>query len=278
MKVPAVLPAILLALAPLAAAADPASPDGCGGETPCSLGARAYRAAPPPGWDGAAPLPVLIHFHGWGRTGAQVLRNRRIADAAAENGLLLIAPDGLGKSWSFWGSDSRDVDFTLEVIADAARRWPADRARVFVSGFSYGAAMAWRLACASGPDFAAYIPIAGTLWRQESIDCPGGPARIVAVHGLRDTVMDLPTGPGGETGFAVSLWRRVNASLEPAHASAEGIYDCRSWPAPPPGREVTLCLHDGGHSIPKDWLARVLPGLVTGGPVFGGIPEDARVE
>ena len=254
---------LAVALAIVLAAGTARAAETCGGAVACELDGRRYFAQPPAGWDGVSPLPVLIHYHGWGRTGQQVLRNWRIAGPASANGLLLIAPDGLGKSWSFWSADSRDLAFTDAVLADAARHWPIDRARVLVSGFSYGAAMVWRLACARGPDFAAYLPIAGTLRGQDRIECPGGPARVVQVFGLRDNVMRLPTGPGGDADFAVSLWRRVNATAAEPVAVRRGRFECRVWAAEPPGRDVTLCLHRGGHMIPRGWLAAMLPRLLA---------------
>lgn len=253
-----ILPLILIAL--LAALDWPAhAAEPCGGPVPCEIGERSYRALPPPDWDGQTPLPVLLHFHGWGRQGKGVIANPRIADAANAAGMLLIAPNGLGKSWDFWREESRDIPFAEAVLGDAAKRWPIDRARVLVSGFSYGAAMAWRLACARGSGFAfAYLPIAGTLRGQERIACYG-PARVVAVHGLKDTVMDLPRGPGGDVSAGVALWRRVNAVAEPPAESREDDYTCRDWQGLAP---VRLCTHAGGHWIPKDWLARILPELL----------------
>lgn len=226
------------------------------------MGARSYHAQPPAGWDGASPLPVLLHFHGWGRQGQNVVRNARIADAVSEAGMLLLAPNGIGKSWDFWDGESRDVPFVEEVLADAAARWPIDRGKVVVSGFSYGAAMAWRLACAEGSAFAAYLPIAGTLWRQESLDCTGGPVRLVQVHGLKDTVMDMPTGPDADHGNAVALWRRVNGTgPDPSRRYDHARYSCRDWEGG--AAPVTLCTHPGGHWIPKDWLAWALPRVLT---------------
>ena len=233
----------------------------------CQVGERSYRAKLPESWDGVSPLPVLLYFHGWGRQGLNVVRNARIAEAASDAGVLLLAPDGLGKSWDFWDGESRDVPFVGQVLADAASRWPIDRRRVIVSGFSYGAAMAWRLACAEGSAYAGFLPIAGTLWRQESLDCAGGPVRVVQVHGLKDTVMDMPTGPDADHGDAVALWRRVNGTAPaPVRRYDHARYTCRDWEGG--AAPVTLCTHPGGHWIPKDWLAWALPKM---------LPEGARV-
>jgi polyhydroxybutyrate depolymerase len=232
----------------------------CGGADPCEVDGRTYRAQAPEGWDGQSPLPVLLHFHGWGRQGVNVIRNDRVAGAASSNGMLLLAPDGLGKSWSFWRSgEDRDVAFSDAVLADAARRWPIDPAGIYISGFSYGAAMAARVACARGDRYAGYLLIAGTLWDQTDADCAPGPLRLWQVHGLRDTVMDLPI-QGGDPAYAVALWRRANGP-DAAREETTGIFTCRHWSAA--RGETRLCLHRFGHMIPKDWLSYALPQILA---------------
>ena len=238
----------------------------CGGEGACEIGSRSYRALPPPVWDGASPLPVLLHFHGWGRQGRNVVRNKRITEAAAQNGLLLLAPDGIGKSWSFWNPEAtRDVDFIDAVLDDAARHWPIDRRRIYVSGFSYGGAMAWRVACARGDAFAGYLPIAGGLWRQSDARCQG-PVRLAHVHGLNDTVYGLPIGPEEPIEDGVRLWRRMNGADGRPDTYSHARYSCLDWPP-----DLTLCTHDGGHFIPKDWLSFMLPRIMAVGAETGPV-------
>lgn len=238
----------------------PADSAECGGEVECEVGDRGYHALPPPNWDGVEPLPVLLHFHGWRRHGTTVIRNRRISEPAGRNGLLVLAPNGLRGSWDFWGDESQDADFVDAVLADAAQRWPIDPKRVFISGFSYGGAMAWRLACLRGSDFAGYLPIAGGLRRQGDITC-SGPARLAHVHGLKDTVYGLPIGYGDPVEDGVELWRRTNRTqAEPQQRFDHARYDCRIWEGQQP---VTLCTHEGGHFIPKDWLDWILPQMLA---------------
>lgn len=230
----------------------------CAGAEACELDGRSYHIQPPEDWDGESVLPVLLHYHGWGRTGLGVLRNKRIATAASRNGYLLVAPNGLGKSWSFWSPDGlRDVEFTDAVIADLATRLPIDRARVVLSGFSYGGAMVWRVACVRGDAYAGYLSIAGTLWNPEGERCAEA-GLLWHVHGRKDTVMDLPVGPRGDLGFAMRIWRRA-AGVDPAPERewTEAAYACRAWQ----GEALRFCLHPGGHWIPKDWLALILPQL-----------------
>lgn len=234
----------------------------CGGAEPCPVGNRSYLALPPDDWNGRDALPVLIHFHGWGRTGANVIGNPEISGATREAGVLLLAPNGLSKSWSFWRAPSRDVPFVEAMVEDAARRFPIDRKRIYVSGFSYGAAMAWRLACERGADYAAFLPIAGTLWNFGELEHCSAPVRLRQVHGLADTVMDLPRGAGGDPLYAVSPWlHRNGCKTAPDKTERVGIFTESVWTSCASGRGVELDLHESGHVIPQGWMKRQLERL-----------------
>ncbi|WP_254055693.1 PHB depolymerase family esterase [Ruegeria sp. EL01] len=179
----------------------------CHGETACDLGDRSYHVLEPDGWDGETPLPVLLHFHGWARQGTVVVKHERIAGATKRRGVLLVAPNGLGKSWNFWASDTGDVGFADRVLDDVAKRYPIDPERIYVSGYSFGSAMAWRYVCQSGNDTAALLAVAGSIRQTET--CPQAPRQVRHVHGLDDTVMDFPFGPGGDATYPVALWREM---------------------------------------------------------------------
>ena len=144
------------------------------------------------------------------------------------------------------------------MIEDAASRWNIDQSRIFVSGFSYGGAMAWRLACDKGAVAAKFLPIAGSLWSGDGADC-AEPVRISHVHGLKDTVMDFPFGPNGEEEAAVSLWlERNQCDAAPDEREKVGVFTCRRWAACGTGTPVELCTHPWGHMIPKSWLSYAL--------------------
>ena len=258
----------LMAAAPVLAqgrveAATP--PGGCAMLDACAVGDRSYHARLPDEWDGESPLPVLLHFHGWARQGTLVVQHRRIAGATRARGVLLLAPNGLRGSWDFWGADSDDVGFARSVLEDAARRWPVDRARIYVSGYSYGSAMAWRFACQDGADFAALLAISGTL--RQSENCPERPGEVRHVHGLEDTVMDFPMGPGADVTHPVRLWRDRMGCAGPATAPRDWqarewlTFTRREWRDCREGR-VVLDIHPGGHFIPHGWIARQLDELL----------------
>ncbi len=246
-----------------AARATEAAPRGCGLDRPCLLEGRSYHLLEPDGWDGQEPLPVLLHFHGWMRQGDLIVRHQRIASATRKRGVLLVAPNGVGRTWNFWQSATGDVPFAAAVIEDVAKRYPIDRNHLYVSGYSYGGAMAWRYVCQNGADVAALLAISGSL--QQDSHCPQSPSEVRHVHGLADTVMDFPMGPGGDTQYPVALWRAHYACAE---GRAAGAWQARSfltfqrtrWECD--GGRVTLDIHPGGHFIPHGWIARQLDELL----------------
>lgn len=242
----------------------------CEGETPCPLGDRSYHVRVPDGWDGQTPLPVLMHFHGWQRTGALVTRHERIAGATTRRGVLLVAPNGQRKTWDFWTSRTEDVGFAAQVLEDVAKRYPIDRTQIYVSGYSYGSAMAWRYVCQNGNGVAALLGVAGTISQDE--DCPQAPRQVRHVHGVKDRVMDFPFGPGGDTTYPVALWRQKFGCGAAQPGGSWGVvefleFDRTSWPDCDTG-QVSLDTHPGGHFIPHGWIGWQLDQLMGRTPAY----------
>ncbi len=242
--------------------------DDCLEQTPCQLGDRSYHVKLPDDWDGVSKMPVMLHFHGWARQGTLIVKHGRISGATRRVGVLLIAPNGRGKSWDFWDDDTGDVDFASAVLEDVAKRYPIDRERIFVSGYSYGSAMAWRYACEAGEGIAALLAVGGTLPSQDE-DCPAGPVHVRHVHGLKDTVMDFPFGPGGDVTYPVALWRRENgcegdpASVTDWSVTEHDTFSRHVWNDCASGKPVIFDLHARGHFIPRGWIRRQLDELLA---------------
>lgn len=257
---------LLIALTLASAGGGASASDTCVSSTaPCKLGDRSYHLRVPETWDGKTPLPVLLHFHGWGRQGDVPVRHRHVGAAASEAGALLVAPDGLGKSWAFWQPGSRDTDFALAVLADVEKMLPIDRSRLFVSGYSWGSSMAWRFSCEAGQHVTALLGISGTF-NDQSETCQTGPVEVRHVHGLKDTVMDFPYGPGGDETGPVRLWLRENGcDRDPddvAKWETSMRYTHYVWDDCASGKSVRLDVHGGGHRIAPGWLARQLRDLL----------------
>lgn len=241
----------------------------CGNEVACQLGDRSYHYRAPDNWDGKTPLPVLLHFHGWGRQGDLIANHGRIAAHTRNRGMLLLAPNGVSRTWDFWREGSKDVSFAAAVIEDAARHFPVDRDRIYISGYSYGSAMAWRYACDNGTDVAALLAIGGSL--PQDTDCATAPREVRHVHGLADTVMDFPMGPNGDTKYPVALWRDSFGCGEVSGVTQYKAVDWLSfdrmqWDCD--GGRVILDVHSGGHFIPHGWIGWQLDQLAGRTPRY----------
>lgn len=252
----------LMILTTPAMAAEPSGK--CHADVPCPIGDRSYHILEPDGWDGASPLPVLFHFHGWQRQGTLIVRHGRIAGATRKRGVLLVAPNGARKTWDFWHAGTPDVDFARAVLEDVKARYPVDTDRVYVSGYSWGSNMAWRFVCEDGSDVTALLAISGVLSQNE--DCTTAPGEVRQVYGLKDTVLEFPYGPGGDTTYPVQLWREAygctdGEALGDWRVTKHDLFTKTVWENCDQGR-VSMDIHPRGHFIPRGWIARQLDDLL----------------
>jgi len=145
--------------------------------------------------------------------------------------------------------------------------FPIDRSQIFVSGYSWGSAMAWRYACENGNGVRALLAVAGTLDQDET--CETMPAEVRHTHGLRDTVLDYPYGPDGDALYPVALWRRTLGCAEPtgtdSYATTEKDQFSRTIWADCEAGKVVFDQHPRGHFIPRGWFAKQLDELLETG-------------
>ena len=238
----------------------------CDPNAPCAVNGGVYVARPPEKWDGRAPLPALMFFHGRGQSAADVMRDEDIVRETSDLGVLLIAPDGEGHSWSVPGSPEHHRDefaFINAVLDDAEARFPINPRRLWASGFSQGASMVWYVACFMGDRFAAFAPVAGDFWRPQPIKCPSGSASIRHIHGLADETFPLEgrlvhgDHRQGDLWQGWALWRQIDGcASSPDRVDLAQDMVCETWSASScaSGRELALCLHSGGHIFKAEWL------------------------
>lgn len=249
----------LIAVAPEATADDPTGD----GASAYEVAGGSYMARLPSGWDGRSGLPLLVFFHGYRQRGDVVMTIRQLTAAADRHGVLVVAPDGLEGSWAHQGSPSarRDENAFLDALmADVERRWPVDPARRWAAGFSQGGSMAWHAACFRGRSFTAFMPVAGAFWRPHPQTCPGGPVDLLHTHGTTDTVVPMAGRPiretfhQGDVREGMALWlAQDGCAAEPTRVERVDQLDCEVWAGCTTGRDLRLCLHAGGHMIPKGW-------------------------
>jgi polyhydroxybutyrate depolymerase len=165
--------------------------------------ARTWTLHLPPG-DAAGPRPLVIALHGAGGTGDGFARETGLSGEADAHGFLVAFPDGTGGepgrlTWNAGfccgyalANQVDDVGFLREMIAAIGRETPVDRRRVYLTGMSNGAMLAYRAAAEMSELYAAAAPVAGAiggtnrLGESFHIATPQRPVPLLIVHGRRD--------------------------------------------------------------------------------------------
>lgn len=106
--------------------------------------------------------PLLIFFHGGSDNPAEAAEMSKFHEIGEAEGFVTIYPWGTNRC--SWNSDmdperEDDVGFAAALIRYAAGKYPIDPGRVYLSGFSNGAAMAQAVALAHPELVAAICPI-----------------------------------------------------------------------------------------------------------------------
>lgn len=176
---------------------------------------RSYKLFVPGGARTGA-LPLMIVLHG-GLGNADETEHTTGMNRVAEKGGFIVAyPNGTGirlmpnrRTWNAGiccgpavEREIDDVGFIHAMLADIATHYPLDRSRVYATGISNGAMMAYRLACELPLDVAAIIPVSGTLALNS---CPGVKnIAVLHIHGSQDSNVPYQGGMGENAVAGVS--------------------------------------------------------------------------
>lgn len=166
-----------------------------------------------PGASVAPGRPLLIALHGTGGTGAGLKAGTDL-DAAADNyDLTVVYPNsttiGGDLQWNVYADDqpghggvgdpnaTDDVQFISELIDWFCDAHAIDATRVYVTGHSNGGFMVYQLALHLADRIAAFAPVAGSLWGDNTylMTAFGAgfvPVPLFHVHGDPDPVVEYP--------------------------------------------------------------------------------------
>ena len=203
------------------------------------------------------PAPLVLNLHGLVET-AQLQEYYSAMNAkAAERGMVVVYPQGVGNSWNAGtccgrAMDERvdDVRYLRELVREIESELCVDKARVYATGMSNGAIMSYRLACEASDVFAAIAPVDGA---DAFPSCrPKRPIPILAFNGKSDPLVrwegtwseDLA--PAQKT---VASWRERNrCTSQAATLYRRGDALCE---APRCAADTISCVIDGGgHTWP----------------------------
>ena len=152
--------------------------------------------------------PLVVVLHGWRRSG-QAIRGKGKLDEDLFAGLDNLAiteefttvyPVAMNGVWNLtaglkskaWGNAEPpdDVAFISSLIMRLIDEKVADSKRIYLTGFSNGAIMSYRLLCTIGDTFAAAAPISGTMSVTTRDNCNTGILPpLFAMMGTEDPIL-----------------------------------------------------------------------------------------
>ncbi|HEV7949669.1 MAG TPA: PHB depolymerase family esterase [Glaciihabitans sp.] len=160
-------------------------------------------------------LPVVVAFHGATGNKENFELYTGFTDSIESDRFIAVYPDGSevsvgGKVWNAGGccgetgvEPADDIAF-VEAILDELPSYGADPERVYVSGFSNGGMMSYRVACELGDRIAGVASVGGSY---NVTECPTqNVLPLVIVHGTADDTVPYEGGlPVAEQNAALAI-------------------------------------------------------------------------
>jgi polyhydroxybutyrate depolymerase len=158
---------------------------------------RTYLLHVPASLSKGKPVPVVIVLHGGGGSAEGIDKITNFTAKADKEKFIVIYPNGTGRFRNrllTWNSGNccgyahensvDDVSFIRSLIQQVEKEFNIDSQRIFVTGFSNGGMMSYRLACELSDKIAAIAPVAGAF-NYEKCN-PVRPVSLVVFHGTAD--------------------------------------------------------------------------------------------
>ena len=232
---------------------------------------RVYR----PSQVGAAPGLVIV-LHGVFGSGFQAESSTGFDAQADRLGWLVAYPDGVLDGWDafgdtpYWGRHPGvdDVAFVRGLIDRLSASNRLDPDRIYVTGFSRGAMMTYRLGCELSGRVAAIAPVSGNMATADGsaagVPCQlSSPVSVFAIHGTADGSIPIA---GGRVDIAyapmtdvIARWRTLDGCQGAGMVAADGSSTTTIW-ACSGGATVATRIADGGVHA---WPGAVAPPYLT---------------
>ncbi|KAK4034296.1 Alpha/Beta hydrolase protein [Parachaetomium inaequale] len=217
---------------------------------------RQYYVKLPENYDNSHPYRLIFTLHALGGNAQQVtvgtggyLPWYGIPTLANDTlGAVYISPNGLNNGWANQGGE--DVAFLKTVMETVESDLCIDQNLRFSTGFSYGAAMSFSLACSLGKQIRAVAVLSGN---PTISGCSGGtePVAYYGQHGVKDSVLPIAGGREMRDRFVKNNGCTSQSPPEPASGSGKHIKTAYSGCNP--DYPVVWNAFDGDHTPqPKD--------------------------
>ncbi|MGH2497735.1 MAG: alpha/beta hydrolase family esterase [Ktedonobacteraceae bacterium] len=207
--------------------------------------------------------PVVINYHGYDNTAQRTAQHTNMGAEADKAGFILVFPQAVDSppSWDagigHYGptGDADDVQFTRDLINYLESNYCVDTHRIYVTGYSEGGGMVYRLACELSTQIAAFATVEGAFYHVPGGCNPARPVPFLEIHGQADQL--APYGGNPDLGMAsvqtmLNLW----LGLDHCQNTNKVIYQKADvtgteWPDCAPDTVVEhYRISDGGHTWP----------------------------
>lgn len=181
---------------------------------------RSYRIYIPPGYPEAeAPVPLIVVMHGAGGTGKDMEQISDFNTLADRDTFIVVYPDGISTAWNDGRPSENEIDdvgFITHIVDYMLGAVNIDPARVYMTGYSMGGMMAYRMGCMLPDQVAAIASVASTFPRYQREECQDTPALpVLLIHGTFDEI--IPWGgsiPYFSAGSTIEWWVKHNECVE----------------------------------------------------------------
>ncbi|ROT38057.1 alpha/beta-hydrolase [Sodiomyces alkalinus F11] len=223
---------------------------GCGSNPTLNSGVhningRDYTLHIPQNYDNNNPHRLIFGFHWLGGSMDDVVYGNSIQpwyglEPRSQGSAIFVAPQGRNAGWANEGG--QDIDFVEAIIEAVENDLCIDQDARFATGFSFGGAMSYSLACSRASSFRAIAAIgAGPV-----SGCDGGndPMAFLGIHGVSDDVFPIDIGIGLAQTFIQNNGCQWADIPQPPPGSGQSIRtDFQGC-----SRPVSFIAYDGGHN------------------------------
>jgi poly(3-hydroxybutyrate) depolymerase len=221
---------------------------------------RNYHLKTPANYDQDHPYRLIFMFH-WFYGSIDAIVNPPDADhntddpyyglgELAGDSSIFVVPQGLtdqgGAGWA--NPNNRDVNLADDLLAAVSNDLCVDTSRVFTTGFSFGGAISYKLACVRPDKFrAALVYGTGPISGNNAAECET-PIAFFHVHGVDDRTFDYQTGLS-----VLDIFAGTNNCAEPNPPNpGQNEHVCTTLAGCSEGYPVRFCSFGAGQNNPHN--------------------------
>ncbi|MCG8668154.1 MAG: hypothetical protein MI867_01980 [Pseudomonadales bacterium] len=201
-------------------------------------------------------VPLVINMHGatpsppatktFGSAFQKIITGMPVH--SANNGYIVVHPQArnIGGTQYWVTSDNLDVDFINGIVEALSNELPIDPRRIYLTGFSSGGILSWKLACEYSDRYAAIAPVAAD--RRAATECPNARSvPVLSFHGTADSTVGFEGGIN-----SVTSWAEEHQCQTKEIVFSEKDSTCERWSNCDDGSEMQFCSsQEAGHTWPS---------------------------